>query len=208
MRLPTSPASGVRLVGVVACEWPRPAHRPRGASSDVLSHGPFLTALAGDGHQLHRHLKAALASILGTSDCAGERAVRSRAHGADRPFCSLRIWLVVAIGSRPLRGAICGFMVATRGAAAGLSPQAAGLYPSRCRRQATAATASAAPPRCVQNDRGARAAMRFFLAGIMQGSHLAATIHNQDYRQRIKQLLRDTFPMRRSTIRWPITPTR
>ena len=36
--------------------------------------------------------------------------------------------------------------------------------------------------------------MRFFLAGIMQGSHLAATIHNQDYRQHIKQLLAEHFP--------------
>jgi hypothetical protein len=36
--------------------------------------------------------------------------------------------------------------------------------------------------------------MRFFLAGIMQGSHLAATIHNQDYRGRIKQLLAEHFP--------------
>lgn len=36
--------------------------------------------------------------------------------------------------------------------------------------------------------------MRFFLAGIMQGSHLAATIHNQDYRQRVKQLLAEYFP--------------
>ena len=36
--------------------------------------------------------------------------------------------------------------------------------------------------------------MRFFLAGIMQGSHLAATIHNQDYRGRIKQLLVEHFP--------------
>ncbi len=36
--------------------------------------------------------------------------------------------------------------------------------------------------------------MRFFLAGIMQGSHLAATLHNQDYRQRIKQLLAEHFP--------------
>ena len=35
--------------------------------------------------------------------------------------------------------------------------------------------------------------MRFFLAGIMQGSHLAATIHNQDYRQHIKQLLGEHF---------------
>lgn len=36
--------------------------------------------------------------------------------------------------------------------------------------------------------------MRFFLAGIMQGSHLAATIHNQDYRGRLKQLLAEHFP--------------
>jgi hypothetical protein len=36
--------------------------------------------------------------------------------------------------------------------------------------------------------------MRFFLAGIMQGSHLAATIHNQDYRGRIKELLVRHFP--------------
>ena len=36
--------------------------------------------------------------------------------------------------------------------------------------------------------------MRLFLAGIMQGSHLAATIHNQDYRARIKQLLAEHFP--------------
>jgi hypothetical protein len=36
--------------------------------------------------------------------------------------------------------------------------------------------------------------LRFFLAGIMQGSHLAATIHNQDYRARLKQLLAEHFP--------------
>jgi hypothetical protein len=36
--------------------------------------------------------------------------------------------------------------------------------------------------------------MRFFLAGIMQGSHLAATLHNQDYRARITRLLADHFP--------------
>jgi len=36
--------------------------------------------------------------------------------------------------------------------------------------------------------------MRFFLAGIMQGSHLGAVIHNQDYRARIKQLLAQHFP--------------
>ena len=31
--------------------------------------------------------------------------------------------------------------------------------------------------------------MRFFLAGIMQGSHLAAVLHNQDYRSRLKASL-------------------
>jgi hypothetical protein len=36
--------------------------------------------------------------------------------------------------------------------------------------------------------------MRFFLAGIMQGSHLAATIHPQGYRGHIKQLLESHFP--------------
>ncbi|MGD9722046.1 MAG: hypothetical protein AB7O59_09960 [Pirellulales bacterium] len=36
--------------------------------------------------------------------------------------------------------------------------------------------------------------MRFFLAGIMQGSHLASAIHNQDYRQRLKSLLAQHFP--------------
>ncbi len=36
--------------------------------------------------------------------------------------------------------------------------------------------------------------MRFFLAGIMQGSHLAATIHNQDYRRHVKRLLAEHFP--------------
>jgi hypothetical protein len=36
--------------------------------------------------------------------------------------------------------------------------------------------------------------MRFFLAGIMQGSHLAAVLHNQDYRGRIKELLARHFP--------------
>ena len=36
--------------------------------------------------------------------------------------------------------------------------------------------------------------LRFFLAGIMQGSHLAATIHNQHYRQDLKQLLVRHFP--------------
>ncbi len=36
--------------------------------------------------------------------------------------------------------------------------------------------------------------MRIFVAGIMQGSHLGATIHNQDYRTRIKQLFPSYFP--------------
>jgi hypothetical protein len=36
--------------------------------------------------------------------------------------------------------------------------------------------------------------MRFFLAGIMQGSHLGPVIHNQDYRSRLRQLLSLHFP--------------
>ena len=36
--------------------------------------------------------------------------------------------------------------------------------------------------------------MRFFIAGIMQGSHLALTIHNQTYRQHLRQLLVEHFP--------------
>ncbi len=36
--------------------------------------------------------------------------------------------------------------------------------------------------------------MRFFLAGIMQGSHTAALVHDQDYRLRIKGLLEAHFP--------------
>ena len=36
--------------------------------------------------------------------------------------------------------------------------------------------------------------MRFFLAGIMQGSHLALILHNQDYRARLKSLLAEHFP--------------
>lgn len=36
--------------------------------------------------------------------------------------------------------------------------------------------------------------MRFFLAGIIQGSHAEAAVHNQDYRGRIKRLLADHFP--------------
>ena len=36
--------------------------------------------------------------------------------------------------------------------------------------------------------------MRFFLAGIMQGSHLGTVLHNQDYRGRIKAVLAKHFP--------------
>ena len=36
--------------------------------------------------------------------------------------------------------------------------------------------------------------MRFFLAGIMQGSHTQSRIHDQDYRQRIARLLEAHFP--------------
>lgn len=36
--------------------------------------------------------------------------------------------------------------------------------------------------------------MRFFLAGIMQGSHVEARLHGQDYRARIKQLIRQHIP--------------
>jgi len=36
--------------------------------------------------------------------------------------------------------------------------------------------------------------MRIFLAGIMQGSHLGAVLHNQDYRGRLKQLLLEQLP--------------
>lgn len=36
--------------------------------------------------------------------------------------------------------------------------------------------------------------MRFFLAGIMQGSHQGAALHNQDYRGLLKQLLANHFP--------------
>jgi hypothetical protein len=36
--------------------------------------------------------------------------------------------------------------------------------------------------------------MRFFLAGIMQGSHLGAVLHNQDYRTRLKSLLATHLP--------------
>ncbi len=36
--------------------------------------------------------------------------------------------------------------------------------------------------------------MRFFLAGIMQGSQRADVLHHQGYRERLKQLLEDHFP--------------
>jgi hypothetical protein len=36
--------------------------------------------------------------------------------------------------------------------------------------------------------------MRLFVAGIMQGSHLAELIHNQDYRGRLKRLLAEHLP--------------
>lgn len=36
--------------------------------------------------------------------------------------------------------------------------------------------------------------MRFFLAGIMQGSLVEPLVHNQDYRQRIKRLIQAHFP--------------
>jgi len=36
--------------------------------------------------------------------------------------------------------------------------------------------------------------MRFFLAGIIQGSHTEAVVHSQDYRERIKRLLAAHFP--------------
>lgn len=36
--------------------------------------------------------------------------------------------------------------------------------------------------------------MRFFLAGIMQGSHTAAAIHSQDYRQHLADLIEQHFP--------------
>ena len=36
--------------------------------------------------------------------------------------------------------------------------------------------------------------MRFFLAGIMQGSHAEALIHDQEYRTRIRRLLEIHFP--------------
>jgi hypothetical protein len=36
--------------------------------------------------------------------------------------------------------------------------------------------------------------MRIFIAGIMQGSHAKAAIHDQDYRHRITELLEKAFP--------------
>jgi len=36
--------------------------------------------------------------------------------------------------------------------------------------------------------------MRFFLAGIMQGSHTGPMLHDQDYRERIKRLIEARFP--------------
>ncbi len=36
--------------------------------------------------------------------------------------------------------------------------------------------------------------MRFFLAGIMQGSHRGLALHAQDYRPRLKALLTEHFP--------------
>ena len=36
--------------------------------------------------------------------------------------------------------------------------------------------------------------MRFFLAGIMQGSHAEALVHDQQYRARIKRLVKTHFP--------------
>jgi hypothetical protein len=36
--------------------------------------------------------------------------------------------------------------------------------------------------------------MRFFLAGIMQGSHVEAKLHQQEYRREITRLIREHFP--------------
>lgn len=36
--------------------------------------------------------------------------------------------------------------------------------------------------------------MRFFIAGIMQGSHLGEVLHHQGYRAQLKQLLSEHFP--------------
>ena len=36
--------------------------------------------------------------------------------------------------------------------------------------------------------------MRFFLAGIMQGSHVGNVLHRQDYRSQIREIIAQTFP--------------
>ena len=36
--------------------------------------------------------------------------------------------------------------------------------------------------------------MRFFIAGIMQGSHTARALHEQDYRRQVSELLASRFP--------------
>ncbi|MDZ7617646.1 MAG: hypothetical protein U1E05_11615 [Patescibacteria group bacterium] len=36
--------------------------------------------------------------------------------------------------------------------------------------------------------------MRFFIAGIMQGSHTAKALHEQDYRRQVSELLASHFP--------------
>ncbi len=36
--------------------------------------------------------------------------------------------------------------------------------------------------------------MRFFIAGIMQGSHTAKAVHEQDYRRQVSELLATHFP--------------
>ncbi len=36
--------------------------------------------------------------------------------------------------------------------------------------------------------------MRFFIAGVMQGSHQGTQLHEQDYRQHIEQAVRRAFP--------------
>ena len=36
--------------------------------------------------------------------------------------------------------------------------------------------------------------MRFFIAGIMQGSHPGATLHGQEYRERMAELIRRYYP--------------
>jgi len=36
--------------------------------------------------------------------------------------------------------------------------------------------------------------MKIFLAGIMQGSHFGAVLHNQNYRERLKELLAERLP--------------